>query len=133
MAQMREGLVHANNRFWMGLYLRVLAVGYAVSALIHCGNLLGFGERQWPAMPLAWKLGDIGYTILDTVVAIGLWRKALWGIGGFFLAALSQLILYLGFPDLFAFTDEHRQALHGLVTTHVVTLGVFFALLVAKK
>ena len=49
------------------------------------------------------------------------------------LAAGSQLVLYLGFPDLFALTEEHRQALQGLIVIHVATLLGLGALWVARK
>ena len=117
----------------MGIYLRLLALGYAFSALVHYGNLLGFGEVSFAEMPLSWKLGDIGYALLDSVAVVGLWRKAGWGIVCFLLAAVSQLILYVGFPSVFVFTPEQHAAVQGLVGTHLVTLALFFILWATKK
>ena len=121
------------TRKWMGVYLRLLAIGYAFSALVHYGNLLGLGELPFSEMPLSWKLGDIGYALLDTVAVVGLWRRADWGIACFLLAAVSQLILYVGFPSVFAFTPAQQAAIQGLVITHVVTLLIFFVLWAIKK
>ena len=115
------------------MFLLVLAVVYAFGAVVHYANLLGFEEQPWFQMPLSWKIGDVAYGLLDTAAVIGLWLRTPWGVGCFLLGAVSQLILYGAFPQLFAFTEEHRQALSSLIVTHLVTLAVFFGLLVARK
>lgn len=117
----------------MGVYLRVLAVVYAFGAIVHYANLLGIGEQPWSQMPLTWQIGDVAYALLDTATVIGLWLRTPWGVGCFLLGAVSQLILYGAFPQLFAFTEEHRQALNSLIVMHLVALTVFFGLLVARK
>ncbi len=113
---------------WMGIYLRILALFFLYGAIVHYGNLLGFGEMPWREAPLSWQIGDIVYAIIDTLAVIGLWNKTAWGIGFFLVAAISQLILYLGFPDLFAFTPEQKQALWSLIIFHIITISIFFGL-----
>jgi len=113
----------------MGIYLKILALFYFYGATVHYANLLGFGEIPFKESPLSWQLADISYGILGTLTFIGLWLKTRWGIIGFFLSAISQLILYLGFPQWFAFNLEQRQLLWSMIIFHLVTLSIFFALL----
>lgn len=112
----------------MSIYLKILAVFYLYGATVHYANLLGFGEIPFKESPLSWQIGDISYGILDTLTFIGLWLKTRWGIISFLLSAVSQLILYLGFPQWFAFNLEQRQLLWSMVIFHLVTLSIFFSL-----
>ena len=113
----------------VGIYLKILALLYFYGATVHYANLLGFGEIPFRESPLSWQVGDISYGILGTLTFIGLWLKTRWGIIGFFLSAVSQLILYLGFPQWFAFNSEQHQLLWSMIIFHFVTLSIFFALL----
>ena len=117
----------------MGIYLRLLALAYLYGASVHYANFLGWGEMPWLEMPRTWQICDICYGILDPLAFIGLWWKKSWGIGCFFLGAGSQLILYLGFPDLFVLTAEHQQLLWSLIFFHLVSLVIFFGLLVVER
>lgn len=121
-------LSEAAQKPLLKLYLRILALLYAFGACVHFGNLLGFGQVPFAEAPLSWQIGDIVYAVLDTAIVLGLWRRRLWGIICFFIAALSQLVLYISFPDLFAFTDEHYSALQGMVVFHLICLGIFLGL-----
>ncbi|MEL6458498.1 MAG: hypothetical protein AAFQ91_09640 [Cyanobacteria bacterium J06621_15] len=113
----------------MGIYLKILALFYFYGATVHYANLLGFGEIPFKESPLSWQIGDISYGILGTFTFIGLWLKTRWGIISFFLSAISQLILYLGFPQWFAFNLEQRQLLWSMIIFHFITLSIFFTLL----
>ena len=110
------------------IYLKLLALFYSYGAIVHFANLLGWGELPWQEMPLSWKLGDIVYGISDPITVVGLWLNRGWGVAMFIAAALSQLILYLGFPQVFAFTLSQQQALTSLIIFHLVTLGIFVIL-----
>ncbi len=123
----------SRQQSWMGVYLRILALIYAYGAIIHYTNLLGWGELSWSEMPLSWKLGDIFYGILDPITVTGLWLKSFWGIACLFIAAISQIVLYAGFPDRFAFTPEQQQTLWSLVIFHSISLTIFAGLVVFKK
>ncbi|MDY6902530.1 MAG: DUF6163 family protein [Cyanobacteriota bacterium] len=124
-----NSLFESRHKSAMGIYLRIIALFYLYGAIVHYANLLGFGEIPFPEEPLSWQIADISYAILATFTVIGLWLKTSWGIVFFFLSAVSQLILYIGFPQWFAFTPEQQQLLWGMVTFHVVTLFIFCGLL----
>ncbi len=126
-------LQEACNRPWMGLYLRFLAVVFAWSALVHFASLLGFGERSWGEMPLAWRIGDVVYAVLDTAIVIGLWKRTVWGVVCLLLAITSQFTIYTAFVDYFAFTEAHRKAIKGLLTGEAAALVLFVLLLILRK
>ena len=130
---MLENFKQVSEQSWMRIYLRILAIIIAYGALIHLLNLLGFGEMPWQKMPLTWRVGDVVYGLLDTITAIGLWQKTAWGIFCFLGAIASQFIIYTVFIDRFAFTNEQRQTIYGLLSTELILLLVFFLLLITKK
>lgn len=108
--------------------LWIVAAFYAYGAAVHLMNILGMSGFDWVRAPQKWQILDVVYLILDVVVAVGLvfgWRA---GYVAFFVAALSQILLYKAFrawiidvPDEFARTPEQIQQLDGLVVFHLVT------------
>ena len=130
-----EFIAAAFEKKWF--YGAALAIGvlYGLGGLVHIGNVLGFGEVKWSEAPLSWKLGDIGWGTLDAIAFIGIAVRAPIGIAAVSLAALSQVFLYGFFPDVFALTDAHRQALKSLVYFNaaiLVALAVMLYLAGAK-
>ena len=68
-----------------------------------------FFERLEPA-PDPRRIGDIAYGLLDTITAIGLWQKTVWGIFCFLTAIASQFLIYTVFIDYFAFTPTNYNS-----------------------
>ena len=107
----------------------VIAAFYLYGAAVHAFNMLGLSGFDWRAAPLKWQLLDVSYLILDLLVVIGLilgWKA---GIIAFYLAAISQIVLYtllrewiVDVPADFAVTEEQRGYLTGLVIFHCVTV-----------
>ena len=120
-------------RPWMSIYLKIIAVILAFGAISHIRNMLGYGEKPFAQFPTAWKIGDVYFTILNVVAVIGLWKKAGWGILAFLIAMFSQFIIYTIFIKYFAFTDEHRKAIRGLLITEAIMVGIFVILILMKR
>ncbi len=107
----------------------IVALFYLYGALVHALNILGFSGFDWRAAPLKWQLLDIVYLGLDLLVAAGLilgWKA---GIYAFYVAAISQIVLYTALrdwivdvPPEFALSEEQRGYLTSLVIFHGVTL-----------
>ena len=112
----------------LGYFLRLVAVLYGLSSLVHAGNLVGLGQISPAEAPLLWTALDVVYLGLDVAVAIGLWRRTRWGIACFFAASASQLVLYTAFSSHFAQTAQQADAIRGLVLTHVVALSAYATL-----
>ena len=102
---------------------------YAYGALVHVLNMLSLTGFDWMQAPWKWQVLDIMYLGLDVVVAVGFFRQ--WKVASiaFYLAAISQIILYTVFrawiidvPEEFAVSSEQVSYLTVLVVFHIVTL-----------
>jgi hypothetical protein len=112
----------------MKLFLRILAVIYAVAAVMHIGSILGFGRMPFGDMPLSWQLSDIAYSLIDTVAAVGLWQQKSWGVAAFLLAACSEILLFTFTPDLFTSDPAELQMLQGFIVYHLIAITTYFYL-----
>ena len=114
----------------------IVALFYAYGAIVHVMNMLSLTGFDWRSAPAKWQALDVAYLIIDVVVVAGLLLSWKAGYVAFYLAALSQIVLYTAFrdwiidvPPEFAVSDEQRSYLTGLVIFHCVTLVlVTFAL-----
>ena len=107
----------------------IVALFYAYGAVVHVLNMLSMSGFDWQSAPLKWQALDIVYLVLDILVVAGLILSWKAGYAAFYLAAVSQIILYTVFrdwitdvPPEFAVTDEQRSYLTGLVIFHCVTI-----------
>ena len=113
-----------------------IAVCYAYGALVHVANIAGMSGYPWPSAPLKWQLLDGVYLILDVAVVAGLWRRARWGLVAFFVAAVSQILLYtlgaewiMAVPANFLPEPGHAMSLTSLVLFHLTTLLIMITAL----
>ena len=112
----------------MKLFLRILAVIYAVAAILHIASILGLGPTPFADAPLSWQISDVAYGVIDTIAAIGLWRQKWWGIAAFFTAAISEILLFTLVPDWFVIEPEQLPMLRGFVVYHIVAIAFYFLL-----
>ena len=109
--------------------LWIVALFYAYGALVHVMNILGMTGFDWLAAPKKWQVLDVVYLILDAVVAAGFFLQWKLSYLCFYVAALTQIVLYTAFkswildvPEEFAVSLEQAAYLDTLVVFHVVTL-----------
>ena len=107
----------------------LVAAFYAYGALVHVLNMFSLSGFDWRSAPVKWQVLDVSYLIIDLVVVVGLILSWRLGFVAFYVAALSQIILYTVFrnwiidvPAEFAVSDEQRGYLTSLVIFHCVTL-----------
>ncbi len=117
----------------MKIFLRVLAVIYAFAAILHIGSVLGLGRVPFEEAPLSWQLSDIFYGALDTVAAIGLSKLRSWGVAAFFVAAISEILLFTLVPEWFVVEPEHLTMLRGFVVYHVIAITIYFILFYLER
>ena len=117
----------------MKIFLRILSVIYAIAAVLHIGSILGFGRIPFADAPLSWQISDIAYGIIDTIAAIGLWQQKWWGIAAFFLAAVSEILLFTLVPEWFVLEPEQLTMLRGFVVYHVVAIAFYWLLRRSEK
>ena len=106
----------------------IIAIFYLYGAAVHVFNILGLSGFDWREAPLKWQVLDVVYLIIDLIVVVGLILS--WKIGfiAFYVAAISQIILYTVFrewiidvPPEYSVSDEQRDYLTSLVIFHCAT------------
>lgn len=121
-----KALLLAGETPWMGIYLRILALTYLGSAGLHFASLLDYGDIPLEKMTGPAKMASLIYAQVFAINAVGLFMRKPWGIFLFFMTAISQLILYAGFPELLTTEDEALKTLQGVINYHISTLAIFF-------
>jgi len=112
----------------MKIFLRILSVIYAFAAALHIGSILGFGRTPFEEAPLSWQLSDIFYGIVDTVAAVGLFQQKSWGLVAFFIAAISEILLFSLVPHWFVVEPSQLPMLRGFIVYHVIAMSIYIAL-----
>ncbi len=111
--------------------LWIVALFYLYGASVHVLNMLSLTGFDWSAAPMKWRVLDVVYLVLDLLVVVGV--LAGWKIGfvAFYIAAVSQILLYTVFRDWvttvpaeFSLSVEQQSYLSSLVIFHLVTLVV---------
>ncbi|BCJ90609.1 hypothetical protein IZ6_13440 [Terrihabitans soli] len=80
------------------LFFRVLALFQIAKGLVHWGLLIHPGDGPITAEYLT---GNIYFAVLDPVAGVGLWLTSSWGAVIWLLAAVSQIAISIGFPEIF--------------------------------
>lgn len=100
------------------LFFRVLALFQLAKGMVHWGLLLritdGFGQPQ----DVEYLAGNIYFAVLDPVAGVGLWLTSSWGAVLWLLAAVSQIAISIGFPEIFG-------PLWPLIAFEVVAIGFY--------
>lgn len=111
-----------------GILLTIAAL-YAYGAMIHVVNMSGLAGIEWSSTPLRWRLFDVVYLILDVVVVVGFVLRLTVGYVAFYIAAVSQILLYgifgdwmLGGMDVPVISPEQMSNVTTLIVFHLVTL-----------
>lgn len=112
----------------MKIFLRILAVIYAVAAVLHIGSIIGLGRTPFADAPLSWQVSDIAYGMIDTIAAVGLWQQKSWGIAAFFVAAISEILLFTLVPEWFVIEPAQLTMLRVFIVYHLVALTIYFGL-----
>ncbi len=107
----------------------VVAAFYLYGAAVHVLNMLSLTGFDWQSAPLKWQVLDVVYLVIDLLVVVGLLLSWKAGFFAFYVAAISQIILYtflrdwiIDVPAQFAVSDEQRGYLTSLVIFHSVTI-----------
>ena len=107
----------------------LVALFYAYGASVHILNILGQSGFDWVNAPKKWQILDVVYLLLDLFVAIGFFMRWKLSYAAFYLAAISQIVLYTLFrdwiidvPEKYALSPEQTAYLSALVGFHIVTI-----------
>lgn len=128
MITSRKYQLSGNQAKNLKIFLRILAVIYAFAAILHIGSILGFGRIPFAEAPLSWQISDVFYGIVDMIAAVGLFLVRPWGIAAFFLAAISEILLFTLVPEWFVLEAQQLTMLRGFIAYHVIALAIYFLL-----
>lgn len=126
-------ILRAGERPWTGIYLRILAFAYLTSVILRFASLFGFAGTSPEEATVASNVADIVFAQFGAITMVGLWLRKPWGIACFLVSALSHLILYWGFPELFAEVDSQEAPFQDLINFHMSSLGIFLMLQIKGK
>jgi hypothetical protein len=89
--------------FWFGLQYWAMLVGYSLH-----------GAARFDLLTLPWKVAASSLAVLFPVASLGLWLTVSWGPVLWTLAAASQVLMYMVWPDIFGH-NRLVPLMHGLV------------------
>ncbi|MFN0263426.1 DUF6163 family protein [Tepidamorphus sp. 3E244] len=83
--------------------MRLLALVFLVQGLSYWGTLIGYDSDAagFENLPIQWQVVTVYFAVLMVVAAVGLWFASGWGVATWLFVAVTELVMHLGFPDLF--------------------------------
>ncbi len=121
-----NAILKAGEKPVMGIYLHVIALVFLAFSAYYFANLLGYGDTPLDKITPVSKIAGIVYAQLFAVSALGLWKRRPWGVACFFIALISQLVLYGGFPEVLTQVKEGEPVFQGIINIHISLLAIFF-------
>lgn len=100
---------------------RALALTCMAIGLAYWVRLIGIYDGalwRFDLMPLHWQVACTVLSVLFPIAATGLWMTVSWGPVIWVIAAVGEIVMYAGFPELFG-------ARPALVAFHIAALAVF--------
>jgi hypothetical protein len=97
-----------------GWFQRIIAVYCLMFGILYWVRLVGYYEGalwRFDLMPVHWQIVTTTLAVFFPFAAAGLWMQASWGPVIWFICAVTETVMYLGFPDLFG-------AHHAVVASH---------------
>lgn len=104
-------------------FQRVIAAYCLLFGVLYWVRLIGFYDGplwRFDTMPLHWQVTASLLAVLFPFAAAGLWMLASWGPVIWFLCAVTETVMYAGFPQLFG----ERWAIVG---SHAVVALLYIA------
>jgi Family of unknown function (DUF6163) len=83
---------------------RFIATLCLVSGVSYWITLIGINEgalARFDLMPVHWQVAATSLAVLLPVAAVGLWMVVSWGPVIWAVAAVGEVIMYVGYPQLF--------------------------------
>lgn len=105
-------------------FQRIVAVYCLGFGILYWVRLIGFYPGplwRFDLMPMHWQLAAATLAVFFPFAAAGLWMLASWGPVIWFICALTETIMYAGYPQLFG----ERWS---IVATHAAVAAIYIAL-----
>lgn len=85
-------------------FQRVMAVYCLLFGVLYWVRLIGLYDGalwRFDLMPVHWQVTSVMLAVFFPFASIGLWTFASWGAVVWFICAVTEALMYAGFPDLF--------------------------------
>lgn len=86
------------------IFLRIVAAYCLLFGILYWTRLIGIYEGplwRFDLMPIHWQVASVTLSVFFPFAAIGLWMLSSWGPVIWFICAITETVMYVGFPDLF--------------------------------
>ncbi len=83
------------------LFFRILAIFQIAKGLVHWGLLISISGDASLRPAGEYLAANTYFAVLDPVAGVGLWLTSSWGAVLWLLAAVSQIAIGIGFPEIF--------------------------------
>ena len=102
---------------------RIIAAYSLLFGVLYWVQLIGiYDGTNWrfDLMPLHWRVASVTLAVLFPFAASGLWMLASWGPVIWFICASIEVVMYVGFPELYGARLE-------IVASHVLVALLYCA------
>ncbi len=98
------GLHRGNAELAFEVFQRVIAIFCLIAGVRYWALLIGVLEQgtwRFDLLPVHWKIAAASLAVLWPVAGIGLWMLVSWGPVVWLVAALIEIVMHAGFPELY--------------------------------
>lgn len=85
-------------------FQRIIAAYCLLFGVLYWIRLIGYYDGslwRFDLMPVHWQVAAVSLSVLFPFAAIGLWMLASWGPVIWFICAIAETAMYVGFPHYF--------------------------------
>lgn len=104
------------------MWFQRLIAGYCLMfGVLYWIRLIGIYDGplwRFDLMPVHWQVASVTLAVFFPFAAIGLWMLASWGPVIWAICALTELVMFVGFPDRFG---DKRM----IVASHVLVIALY--------
>lgn len=105
------------------LFLRVVAAYCLLFGILYWVRLIGLYDGslwRFDLMPIHWQVAAVTLSVFFPFAAIGLWMLSSWGPVIWFICAVTEIVMYAGFPELFGSRPL-------IIVSHIVVALIYAA------
>ena len=113
-------------------FQRLVAAYCLLFGVLYWVRLIGYYDGplwRFDLMPVHWQVAAVMLAVFFPFAAAGLWMLASWGPVIWFICAVTEVVMYAGFPDLFG----HRLLIVASHTAVAVLYLVFRVVIHLQK
>jgi hypothetical protein len=103
---------------------RLVAVYCLLFGVLYWVRLIGLNDGvtwRFDTMPIYWQFAGVLLAVFFPFAAIGLWMLASWGPVVWLICAITEIVMYVGFPQIFGWRI-------GAVAAHLTVAALYLLL-----